>query len=72
LASSLGTTAYFLGAGVGLSILTLFMQTSDEGASVSTLSLVILSMYALIGLLWLIIYVVNSVARNMQVSLNES
>ncbi|XHR96687.1 MFS transporter [Mucilaginibacter sp. UC70_90] len=72
LASSLGTTAYFLGAGVGLSILTLFMQKSDEGASVSTLSLVILSMYALTGLLWLIIYVVNSVAGNMQVSLNES
>lgn len=72
LASSLGTTAYFLGAGVGLSILTLFMQKSDEGASVSTLSLVILSMYALIGLLWLIIYIINTVGRNMLVSLNES
>jgi hypothetical protein len=73
LASSLGTTTYFLGAGVGLSILTLFMQKSSEGASVSGLSLIILSMYALIGLLWIIIYIVNAVSlKNTTVSLNKS
>ncbi|HEX8020383.1 MAG TPA: MFS transporter [Mucilaginibacter sp.] len=73
LASSLGTTTYFLGAGVGLSILTLFMQKGSEGASVSGLSLIILSMYALIGLLWIIIYIVNAVSlKNTTVSLNKS
>jgi hypothetical protein len=73
LASSLGTTTYFLGAGVGLSILTLFMQKGSEGASVSGLSLIILSMYALIGLLWIIIYIVNAGSpKNTPVSLNKS
>lgn len=72
LASSLGTTTYFLGAGVGLSILTLFMQKDNESASVSTLALIILSGYALIGLLWLVIYVVNSTAKNTHISLSKS
>lgn len=72
LASSLGTTTYFLGAGVGLSILTLFMQKDNEGASVSALSLIILSGYALIGLLWLVIYIVNSTAKNTHISLSKS
>lgn len=72
LASSLGTTTYFLGAGVGLSILTLFMQNGKDEASVSALSLIILSGYALIGLLWLIIYIANSTAKNTHISLSKS
>ncbi|UOE51664.1 MFS transporter [Mucilaginibacter sp. SMC90] len=72
LASSLGNTTYFLGAGVGLSILTLFMEKGNEKASVSSLSLFILSIYALIGLVWLIVYVVNSTNKNAPVPLPKS
>lgn len=68
LASSMGTTTYFLGAGVGLSILTLFMDKGNAGASVSLLSLVILAVYALIGLLWLIIYQTKNATRKANIS----
>jgi EmrB/QacA subfamily drug resistance transporter len=50
LGSSIGTTSYFLGAGIGLSILTLFMKSKDIAVSVNIVSLVVLSIYALIGL----------------------
>ncbi|AYL96185.1 MFS transporter [Mucilaginibacter celer] len=56
LASSIGTTTYFLGAGVGLSILTLFMNKQAAEASVNILSLIVLSVYALVALLWLLIH----------------
>ncbi|WP_121809887.1 MFS transporter [Mucilaginibacter kameinonensis] len=72
LASSLGTTTYFLGAGVGLSILTLFMQQGNQSASVSGLSLIILCVYALIGLLWLVIYLVNLKVKSVPVTLPKS
>ncbi|MEO3403296.1 MFS transporter [Mucilaginibacter sp. CAU 1740] len=69
LASSMGTTTYFLGAGVGLSILTLFMDKGNAGASVSVLSLAILAVYALIGLLWLIIYQTKNAASKAEAPL---
>ncbi|ETZ22301.1 MFS transporter [Pedobacter sp. V48] len=50
LGSSIGTTSYFLGAGIGLSILTLFMKSKDIAVSVNIVSLIVLSIYALIGL----------------------
>lgn len=56
LASSLANTSYFLGAGIGLSILTLFMQQANSAAAVSYLSLVIFCLYAFIGLGWLIVF----------------
>lgn len=51
LGSSIGTTSYFLGAGIGLSILTLFMKSKDIAVSVNIVSLIVLSIYALIGLM---------------------
>jgi len=59
LASSLATTSYFLGAGIGLSILTLFMTSQNVTASVTPLSIVILGIYAFIGLSWLIVFIRN-------------
>lgn len=56
LGSSIGTTSYFLGAGVGLSILTLFMKSQDIAVSVNISSLIVLSVYALIGLILMIMY----------------
>lgn len=72
LASSMGTTTYFLGAGVGLSILTLFMDRGNAGASVSVLSLIILAVYALIGLLWLLIYQTKNTSVKADVLLEPS
>lgn len=47
-ASSLGTTSYFLGAGLGLSFLTLISQFSSEYA-VGALNIIILVCYALLA-----------------------
>jgi len=68
----MGTTTYFLGAGVGLSILTLFMDRGNAGASVSVLSLIILAVYALIGLLWLLIYQTKNTSVKADVLLEPS
>ncbi|NRF37302.1 MFS transporter [Pedobacter foliorum] len=56
LGSSIGTTSYFLGAGIGLSILTLFMKSEDIAVSVNLSSLIVLSLYALIGLVLMFLY----------------
>jgi EmrB/QacA subfamily drug resistance transporter len=56
LGSSIGTTSYFLGAGIGLSILTLFMKSQDIAVSVNISSLIVLSVYALIGLILMTSY----------------
>lgn len=56
LGSSIGTTSYFLGAGIGLSILTLFMKSQDIAVSVNISSLIVLSAYALIGLILMTLY----------------
>jgi len=58
IASSLGTTSYFLGAGIGLSLITLLTQLF----TFNNLSLFILISYALIALIILFFY--NSYYRN--------
>ncbi|GAA4320018.1 DHA2 family efflux MFS transporter permease subunit [Mucilaginibacter gynuensis] len=57
LASSLTSTSYFLGAGIGLSILSLFMQEDASAAAVNHISMVILCAYAFTGLVWLVIFI---------------
>jgi len=59
MASSLTSTTYFLGAGIGLSLLTLIMKIFPSTYSVSLLSTSVLSIYALLGLLLLAYYVKN-------------
>ncbi len=59
MASSLTSTTYFLGAGIGLSILTLIMKIFPSAYSVSLLSTSVLSTYGLLGLL-LMVYNVKS------------
>jgi len=56
LGSSIGTTSYFLGAGIGLSILSLFMKSKNIAVSVNISSLIALSVYALIGLILMTLY----------------
>jgi MFS family permease len=53
LAASVTNTCYFFGAGLGLSILSLFMQS---GQQVGILTIVILGIYAGTGAIWLITY----------------
>ncbi len=52
--SSLTSTTYFVGAGVGLSIITVFMQFMASANAVSILGVAMLSLYALLGIfiLW--------------------
>ncbi|KQT33060.1 antibiotic transporter [Chryseobacterium sp. Leaf405] len=57
-ASSLGSTSYFLGAGIGLSFMTLMSQIFPSEFAVGNLSLIILigyAVFALAMLLWFII-----------------
>jgi EmrB/QacA subfamily drug resistance transporter len=56
LASSVATTSYFLGGGVGLSLLSLFLKSNTEGANVTLTAVFVLALYAAIGLIWLLIY----------------
>lgn len=56
LASSLASTSYFLGGGIGLSLLSLFITARGQGNAVSNSSIAVLCGYALIGLIWLISY----------------
>lgn len=54
LASSLSSTSYFMGAGIGLSVLTLFMPKENMDSAVSNITVIILCCYALLGLLLLL------------------
>lgn len=55
LAASVCTTSYFLGAGLGLSILSLMMQVTKSGENMSYLPVTTLSFYASAGIIWLLI-----------------
>jgi MFS family permease len=54
LASSVSTTAYFFGGGLGLSILGLFMQIGIETTGITILPVFVLCMYAFIGVIILL------------------
>ncbi|WP_316842569.1 MFS transporter [Pedobacter gandavensis] len=62
LASSLASTSYFLGGGIGLSILSLFISTHETGNSVSNTSILVLCVYAIAALVWLASYTKKHVA----------
>lgn len=52
LASSIASTAYFLGGGLGLSLLSLFIQGGAGMAAVGIGSVTVLCLYACVGLSW--------------------
>jgi len=56
LASSVATTAYFLGGGVGLSLLSLFLKSNAVEGNVTITAVLVLALYAAIGLIWLLAY----------------
>ncbi|HCM33378.1 MFS transporter [Chryseobacterium sp.] len=60
LASSLSSTSYFLGAGIGLSFMTLMSQIFLSEFSVGSLNLIILISYALVALGMLFYFIVKS------------
>jgi hypothetical protein len=60
LASSLSSTSYFLGAGIGLSFMTLMSQIFPSELSVGSLNLIILIGYALLALGMLFYFIVKS------------
>lgn len=62
LASSLASTSYFLGGGIGLSILSLFISSHGSGSSVSNVSILVLCAYAIAALAWLAAYTKKHVA----------
>ncbi|AOM80516.1 MFS transporter [Pedobacter steynii] len=62
LASSLATTSYFLGGGIGLSVLSLFIIAKGPGNSVSNSSIIVLCIYAIAALAWLASYTKKHVA----------
>jgi MFS family permease len=56
LASGVGTTAYFVGGGLGLSLLSLFLsQSTTNGSGIRVESLLILTAYAALGVLGLLV-----------------
>ncbi|NML69256.1 MFS transporter [Chryseobacterium sp. RP-3-3] len=59
-ASSLSSTSYFLGAGIGLSFMTLMSQIFPSQYAVGDLSLIILVGYALLALGMLLYFIVKS------------
>lgn len=59
-ASSLSSTSYFLGAGIGLSFMTLMSQIFPSQYAVGDLSLIILVGYALLALGMLLYFIVRS------------
>jgi EmrB/QacA subfamily drug resistance transporter len=59
-ASSLSSTSYFLGAGIGLSFMTLISQIFPSKYAVGDLSLIILVGYALLALGMLLYFIVKS------------
>jgi len=54
-ASSLGTTAYFLGGGVGLSLLGLVGPSGTGAMPVNFMLIVVWGAYALAGLIWMVV-----------------
>lgn len=60
LASSLSSTSYFLGAGIGLSFMTLMSQVFPSGFAVGSLNLIILTGYALSALGMLFYFILRS------------
>ncbi|AZA84498.1 MFS transporter [Chryseobacterium lactis] len=60
LASSLSSTSYFLGAGIGLSFMTLMSQVFPSEFAVGSLNLIILIGYALLALGMLCYFIVKS------------
>lgn len=58
-ASSLTSTSYFLGAGIGLSLMTLMTQFFPSDWAVSTLSLSILFMYGFIAVVFLLFFIIK-------------
>lgn len=60
LASSLSSTSYFLGAGIGLSFMTLMSQVFPSGFAVGSLNLIILTGYALSALGMLFCFILRS------------
>jgi predicted MFS family arabinose efflux permease len=55
LASSIATTAYFFGGGLGLSLLSIFIQET-AGNQVTVVPALILLLFPLAGVVWLIRY----------------
>ncbi|WP_426479287.1 MFS transporter [Chryseobacterium sp. CBSDS_008] len=64
LASSLSSTSYFLGAGIGLSFMTLMSQVFPSEFSVGSLNLIILISYALLALGMLFYFILKSLKIN--------
>lgn len=60
LASSLSSTSYFLGAGIGLSFMTLMSQVFPSEFAVGSLNLIILISYALLALGMLFYFILKS------------
>jgi hypothetical protein len=60
-ASSLGSTSYFLGAGIGLSFMTLMSQVFPSTLAVGNLSLIILVGYAVFALGMLVYFILKSI-----------
>lgn len=65
LASSLATTSYFLGGGIGLSVLSLFITHADHGDAIGSLPVGVLCIYAVAGLCWLITYLSKGVKTDV-------
>jgi hypothetical protein len=68
-ASSLTSTSYFLGAGIGLSLMTLMTQFFPSDWAVSTLSLSILFMYGFIAVVFLLFFIVKSIKLHGHLSI---
>ncbi|RXM51742.1 MULTISPECIES: MFS transporter [unclassified Chryseobacterium] len=60
LASSLSSTSYFLGAGIGLSFMTLMSQVFPSEFAVGSLNLIVLISYALLALGMLFYFILKS------------
>ncbi|MEJ5102556.1 MFS transporter [Chryseobacterium sp. MYb328] len=60
LASSLSSTSYFLGAGIGLSFMTLMSQVFPSEFAVGSLNLIVLVSYALLALGMLFYFILKS------------
>lgn len=60
-ASSLSSTSYFLGAGIGLSFMTLMSRVFPSESAVGSLSLFILAGYALIALSMLLYFIIRTI-----------
>ncbi len=68
-ASSLSSTSYFLGAGIGLSFMTLMVQFFPSDWAVSNLSLFILAIYGILAILTLLLFSIKEY-KNLRESLH--